>query len=158
MSGYVYLIGNPLFNWYKIGKSITPEIRIKDLGILLPFKIKVMSVWKAENHHLMESALHDIYKKNRINGEWFEFTGDDIGKIINSIPEESRVFLDNSDRFSNIIEDTSSKGKIIGLKVQKLRGDFSLEERERRRIESMEQKKRNKDIGLSNKGLPLKGK
>jgi hypothetical protein len=48
MAGYVYLIGNSIFNWYKIGKSVTPEVRIKDLGILLPFKIKVMSIWKAE--------------------------------------------------------------------------------------------------------------
>ena len=35
MAGYVYLIGNSIFGWYKIGKSISPEIRIKDLGILL---------------------------------------------------------------------------------------------------------------------------
>jgi hypothetical protein len=56
MAGYVYLIGTPIFGWYKIGKSITPEIRVKDLGILLPFKIKVMAIWKAENHHLMESS------------------------------------------------------------------------------------------------------
>jgi hypothetical protein len=156
MSGYVYLIGNPLFNWYKIGKSITPEIRIKDLGILLPFKIKVMSVWKAENHHLMETTLHDIYKKNRINGEWFEFTGDDIGKIINSIPEEARVYLDNTDRFSNIDEDRHKDQVVTGLKIRKLRGNFTPEERELKRIESMEIKRKNKEAGLSNKGLPLK--
>ena len=24
--GYVYLIGTPTFGWYKIGKSITPEV------------------------------------------------------------------------------------------------------------------------------------
>jgi hypothetical protein len=27
MAGYVYLIGTPIFGWYKIGKSITPEVR-----------------------------------------------------------------------------------------------------------------------------------
>ena len=136
MSGYVYLIGNPIFNWYKIGKSVSPEIRIKDLGILLPFK--VMSVWKAENHHLMESTLHDIYKKYRINGEWFEFTGNDIGKIIESIPEEARIFLDRSDKFSNIEEDTRGEKKIIGVRTQKLRGNFTPEERDERRIASMQ--------------------
>ena len=74
MAGYVYLIGTTTFGWYKIGKSITPEIRIKDLGILLPFKITIIGVWKAVNHHLMEKTLHEIYASSRINGEWFEFT------------------------------------------------------------------------------------
>ena len=41
MAGYVYLIGTPIFGWYKIGKSKTPEVRIKDLGILLPFKLHI---------------------------------------------------------------------------------------------------------------------
>ena len=158
MAGYVYLIGNPIFNWYKIGKSVTPEVRIKDLGILLPFKIKVMSVWKAENHHLMESSLHEIYKKNRINGEWFEFTGDDIGKIIDSIPDEVRIYLDKSDKFSNIGEDTKGEKKIIGVRVQKLRGNFTDEERELLKAESIERKKKNKAAGLSNSGQILKDK
>jgi Meiotically up-regulated gene 113 len=158
MSGYVYLIGNPIFNWYKIGKSITPEIRIKDIGILLPFKIKVMSVWKAENHHLMESTMHGIYEKNRINGEWFEFTGDDIGRIIESIPAEARIYLDRSDKFSNIEEDTKNSKRVIGVRTQKLRGNFTTEERELLKAESMERKRKNKEAGLSNSGQLLKGK
>lgn len=138
MAGYVYLIGNPIFNWYKIGKSVSPEIRIKDLGILLPFKIKVIGVWSAKNHHLMESSLHEIYNKNRINGEWFEFTGDDIGKIFQSIPDEARVYLDRSDKFSNIDTDTRNSNRIIGVRVQKLRGNFTAEERDAKRIASMQ--------------------
>lgn len=105
---------------------------------------------------MMEAALHDIYKKNRINGEWFEFTGDDIGKIINSIPEEARVYLDNTDKFSNIDEDRHKDRVVTGLKIRKLRGNFTPKERELKRIESMEIKKKNKEAGLSNKGLPLK--
>ena len=154
MSGYVYLIGNSIFGWYKIGKSITPEVRVKDIGILLPFKIKVFSIWKAENHHLMETSLHEIYHKNRINGEWFEFTGDDIGKVINSIPEEARIYLDNSDRFSNIDLDVKDNRRVIGVRREKLRGDFTSEEREQRRIESIENQKKNKEKGLTNKGRP----
>ena len=76
MAGYVYLIGTPTFGWYKIGKSSTPEVRVKDLGILLPFKLYIIGVWYAENHHLMETTLHEIYSSCRINGEWFEFTGE----------------------------------------------------------------------------------
>lgn len=153
MSGYVYLIGNSIFGWYKIGKSITPEIRIKDLGILLPFKIKVYSIWEAKNHHLMESTLHEIYDINRINGEWFEFTGDEIGKLIDSIPAETRIYLDNSDKFSNIEIDTKSSRRVLGVRKENLRGNFTSEEREKRRIESIERQQANKAAGLSNKGL-----
>jgi hypothetical protein len=56
MTGFVYLIGSTTFGWYKIGKSITPEVRIQNLGILLPFKIEVIAVWKAANHHAMEKT------------------------------------------------------------------------------------------------------
>lgn len=158
MSGYVYLIGNSIFGWYKIGKSITPEVRIKDLGILLPFKIKVYGVWQAKNHHLMESTLHEIYNKNRINGEWFEFTGEEIGKLIGSIPVETQIYLDNTDKFSNIEIDTKSSRRVLGVRKEKLRGNFTPEERERKRIESIEKQKANREAGLSNKGLPRKDK
>jgi hypothetical protein len=158
MSGYVYLIGNSIFGWYKIGKSITPEIRIKDLGILLPFKIKVYSVWAAKNHHLMESSLHEIYEHNRINGEWFEFTGEEIGKLIDSIPVETRIFLDNTDKFSNIDVDRKSSKRVLGVRKEKLRGNFTPEEREHRRIESIEKQKAYKAAGLTNKGLPRQDK
>ena len=82
--GYVYLIGTPIFGWYKIGKSRTPEVRVKDLGILLPFKVEIIGVWKAVNHHLMESTLHEMYKTNKINGEWF------VAPIYNEAIQDSK--------------------------------------------------------------------
>jgi len=84
-SGYVYLIGSPVFGWYKIGKSISPEIRVTDIGVLLPFKIHVIGVWGAANHHQMEKALHEIHKDKRINGEWFEFEKKEVyEKVFNA--------------------------------------------------------------------------
>ena len=124
MTGYVYLIGSPTFGWYKIGKSITPEVRIKDLGILLPFKVHVIGVWSAQNHHAMEKALHEMYTENRINGEWFEFTKKSVYEVFNKIPSETRIYpitgLDTSfDKFSNIILDTKKDKAIIGVRVRK---------------------------------------
>ena len=144
--GYVYLIGTPIFGWYKIGKSRTPEVRIKDLGILLPFKIEIIGVWKADNHHLMESTLHQIYHSNKINGEWFEFSRKEAYKLFSSIPEETRIYPINDkehifDRFSNIIEDKRNDKKVIGVRTQKLRGNFTPEEREAKRLAAIEQQK-----------------
>lgn len=131
MAGYVYLIGTPVFGWYKIGKSITPEVRIKDLGILLPFKIHVMGVWAAANHHLMETTLHEMYADCRINGEWFEFTKKSVYDVFNKIPSETRIYpvegINHAfDKFSNITGDTKNDRAIIGVRVR--RGTQSEEE------------------------------
>ena len=167
--GYVYLIGTPIFGWYKIGKSHTPEVRVKDLGILLPFKVEIIGVWKAVNHHLMESTLHEMYKSNKINGEWFEFSKKEAYKVFSSIPEESRIYpTDNVehplDSFSNIEEDRKNAKKVIGVRTQKLRGNFTAEEREAKRQEAMakhaekkrlreNQKETQKTLGFSRIGL-----
>ena len=142
MAGYVYFIGTPIFGWYKIGKSITPEVRIKDLGILLPFKIEVIAVWSAQNHHAMEKVLHEIYAANRINGEWFEFTKDAAFAVVDNIPAETRIYskysdVDKFDYFSNITADVKKSKRIIGVKVEKLRGDFTAEERDHLRVSSI---------------------
>jgi hypothetical protein len=153
-SGYVYLIGTPIFGWYKIGKAKDPKVRVTDLGILLPFKIDVIAVWGAANHHLLEKTLHDIHKKSKINGEWFEFSKDEIIELINSIPETTRISTENNfnlSSFSNIAEDMRTakthspyRGKVLGVKIQKLRGNFTPEEREAKRIAAIEKQKEKK--------------
>ncbi len=151
MSGYVYLIGTPIFGWYKIGKSITPEVRIKDLGILLPFKLHIIGVWKAENHHMMETALHEMYADHRINGEWFEFDKAFATTVFNSIPVETRIYPNQEshslDKFSNVVEDTRKDKKIIGVRTQKLRGDFTDEERHNMRIVAMGHQRMKRILG-----------
>ena len=126
MAGYIYLIGSSLFGWYKIGKSISPETRVKDLGILLPFKIEVFAIWKSENHHLIEKYFHDKYKAYHINGEWFSFKVEDIKEILQK--EVITAFLvfskdgENKGKsfstFSNIRSD-APEGMYIKLKIKK---------------------------------------
>lgn len=154
MSGYVYLIGSPIFRWYKIGKSKTPVIRVKDLGILLPFKLHVIGVWKAENHSLLEKTLHEIYNPCRINGEWFEFTRVDVHKVFDQIPSEACIYPTENkdhplDQFSNINEDTIKSKRVIGVRVQKLRGNFTAEERDEKRIEAMRRKKEQRELQVA---------
>lgn len=155
MAGFVYLIGSSTFRWYKIGKSKTPEVRVTDLGVLLPFKITVHAVWKATNHHSMEKLLHSQYQKNQINGEWFEFTKDEVRSLIESIPSEANVFLSEEhklQKFSNVAEDTINGRRVLGPRLQKLRGEFTPEERDAIRIERMEQAQEFKRLGLTRTG------
>lgn len=85
-SGYVYFIGNQEYLWYKIGKSRNPDIRLDDIGILLPFPIKVFAIWKAENHHDAEIAMHKRYSEFHIHGEWFKIPRDVRQSIIDGDP------------------------------------------------------------------------
>lgn len=92
MTGYVYLIGSPKFGWYKIGKSIHPNIRIRDLGILLPFSIEVIALWKASNYSFLETMLHEKYAAQQINGEWFSFDLVQLRSIFEEMIGSERVF------------------------------------------------------------------
>lgn len=152
MAGYVYLIGNPIFKWYKIGKSVSPEVRVQELGILLPFKLTVIGVWKAADHSLLESELHARYEYCRINGEWFRFEHDEIYHLFRLLPKTACVYpletMPNQtlEKFSNIEEDKRGGRRIIGVRTQKLRGNFTPEEREQKRQTAIEMQKHKKQL------------
>jgi hypothetical protein len=157
VNGYVYLIGNPVFGWYKIGKSISPEIRIKDLGILLPFKLQVVGIWQAANHHLLERTLHEVYKDRNINGEWFEFKKKEVYELFAKLPNTVRVFpahwrplhwddTGDNGKFSNVEYDKKDDRRVIGVRKQKLRGNFTEHEREEKRQAHIYQQQLNKEL------------
>lgn len=152
MAGYVYLIGNPVFKWYKIGKSLSPEVRVQDLGILLPFKLVVIGVWRAADHSDLELELHARYEYCRINGEWFQFEHDEIHHLFKLLPKAVCVYPSETtpnsilEKFSNIEEDKRGKRRIIGVRTQKLRGNFTPEEREQKRQTAIEAQRRKKQL------------
>jgi len=157
MAGYVYLIGTPTFRWYKIGKSRVPEIRIQDLGILLPFKIEIVGIWKAHDHTALESLLHERYAERRINGEWFHFYRAEVMGIFASLPEEARIFPSgNSDsffaKFSNIERDCP-EGKRLHLSTRRVRGNFTDEQRAYLRQKAIEEHKKKKALRDANKSM-----
>lgn len=85
-SGYVYLIGSRRFGWFKIGKSTRPEIRMEEIGILLPFKIELFAVWGTKNHSALEGAFHREYAEHHIHGEWFLLNLSLLDKIVMEYP------------------------------------------------------------------------
>jgi Meiotically up-regulated gene 113 len=101
VKGYIYLIGSKHFRWYKIGKSRTPNIRIKNIGVLLPFKIRIFGLWRVEDSSLAEATLHELYSKKNINGEWFLLKDEDVEALISKIlPVDARIFPhEGSDTF-----------------------------------------------------------
>lgn len=67
--GYVYILKSEY--GYKIGKSKKLEDRVKKFGVLLPFSFDLVCYIKTADHGKVERELHQIFKDDRINGEWF---------------------------------------------------------------------------------------
>lgn len=72
-AGYVYIIKSEY--GYKIGKSRKLENRIKKFGVLLPFTFELVCFIKSMNFSKIEKELHSIFEQDRINGEWFNLSG-----------------------------------------------------------------------------------
>lgn len=116
MPGHVYLIGSRKFHWFKIGKSSNATIRVNQLGILLPFRIEVLAIWKTRAPTVLERQLHEKHAANRINGEWFNFTTEELkGIIFDMLWASTEGGID----FENLPEDYAPDGKTAVFKFKK---------------------------------------
>ena len=109
MAGHVYLIGSRKFHWFKIGKSARATIRISELGILIPFRIEVIAIWKADSHHKLERDLHEKYSGYIINGEWFSFNPEQLNCVISEMLYASTEI---NSKFCNFAADVVPSGAI----------------------------------------------
>lgn len=104
-AGYVYLLGSSQFGWYKIGKARIPAVRLRDIGILLPFKVEVFALWRTSNRHRLEREMHDKYASFRTNGEWFCFGQDQATAIVRDPQPLDAMLHPVTMNVSNLSED-----------------------------------------------------
>ncbi len=80
---FVYVIQATGTNRIKLGYSIQPEQRLKELQTGSPYKLKMLAQWPGTRY--MESQLHRALAAYRQDGEWFEvppFAGMLIWQIV----------------------------------------------------------------------------
>jgi hypothetical protein len=70
ISGYVYILKAEQYS--KIGRTKTPDDRIKTLAIQLPFPVELHELIACDDEVEAERALHEKYAAYRCNGEWFK--------------------------------------------------------------------------------------
>jgi len=132
MSGYVYLLGSKKFHWYKIGKTRHATIRVSELGILLPFRIEVIAIWQAWDHHELERLLHLEFEPYRVNGEWFSLSSQQVDRLVSQMRHGATA---HAIGFTNIKEETvDPEGNVIEIKFRK---HLTPEEREAKKQKSM---------------------
>lgn len=79
--GYVYLIGNKFYHWYKIGVTQDVHERLRGLQVGCPVQlIKLNWAW-VKNPDAVEQNLHTKYSSRRLHGEWFFLPDEDVAEI-----------------------------------------------------------------------------
>lgn len=81
---FVYLLGSKPLGWYKIGRSTNPRMRRFAIDSVLPFEIELLAVWETDRAVGLERDMHDRCSANRVRGEWFRFTGEQLTALLNS--------------------------------------------------------------------------
>lgn len=76
--GYIYLIHGLGTPWYKIGRSVSPEVRQSQLGTKGPFKHDLFHVLEVDDMATAEQMLHAHFEDVKAEGEWFKLTASDV--------------------------------------------------------------------------------
>lgn len=78
---YLYLIqckANQFFTHYKIGIANDVQTRLATLQTGNPFELELIECYGFENAEIVERAIHQAFKKQRIRGEWFELNSHQV--------------------------------------------------------------------------------
>lgn len=82
--GAIYILSG-LPDIYKIGKTIHLNKRMYQLRVQLPFRVQL--VWSDYTSHMstVERAIHKELRAQRINGEWFGLTGEQLQYVKDAV-------------------------------------------------------------------------
>lgn len=128
-TAYVYLFATDQ-GWWKIGQTINPERRLRDLSTL-PFNIWIEHIIEYHSAGALERRIHDRFKDKRISGEWFRLDTKDV-KWFKSLapnggkydPMKSKIGLLNASpptRFFRL-QETENKGDADRLLTGSIQG------------------------------------
>ncbi|MFI5867712.1 GIY-YIG nuclease family protein [Streptomyces sp. NPDC051546] len=86
----VYVIGSAGSTRVKIGTSVNPEKRLKELQTGNPDRLEVL--WCTPGGRELEALLHRAFADRRVEGEWFDFGGmQPIGAIPAAVHQQSET-------------------------------------------------------------------
>jgi len=95
--GYVYIIGNEQYGWYKIGYSLNPYERLIAFNVGCPVPLSIVAKFKCPKTLCtsLEADLHKTFSEQQLHNEWFNLTAEDLTRaknlanlwILNRVPE-----------------------------------------------------------------------
>ncbi len=125
-SGYVYIAQSGERPYYKIGFSTRrPITRIGDMQTGNPDKLKVVEVFWCINASEVEKRLHWLFRAERVQGEWFKLTPEQLERLITILTGEP-VYEIIDDEHS--YQFRTGVGQTVGYRVKLIPGDFTMEQ------------------------------
>ena len=125
---YCYLMYDG--KYYKIGKSIHPQKRLKQLKTANP-NIEIVDTSKLVD----EKDLHNLYKHKNITLEWFDLTNEDVNEIKSLFKDSEAHIKINKIEESKIEKENEAIQKIEKRKIKEK------EEEEERKLNLLNSKK-----------------
>lgn len=90
--GYVYLARLEGTAFFKIGQTVNPVARFKELNRALPIEILIICAVATEKPSFVERALHRHFAEQRVKGEWFTLNESTALRVfINAIEETKSI-------------------------------------------------------------------
>lgn len=84
--GNVYIIQLGDTDIYKIGISIDPDKRLKQLQSKSPIPLNLLWTNFGHDYKSIEKFIHYWFKDKRVRGEWFKLSSEDILYITETYP------------------------------------------------------------------------
>jgi hypothetical protein len=78
----LYLIWSRELDRYKIGISVDPESRLKELQTSSPSILEMIAFKNVKDARNAEAALHKKYASANVTGEWFELSDQDVVDLV----------------------------------------------------------------------------
>lgn len=125
----LYIIKQENSDYYKIGKSSSPDYRLLTLQIGNPNKLTIEYI--KEGYGSLEGWIHEKFKKYRHIGEWFEFSPEMYAQLIYYIEVE-------------LEQELEEKHEQIKLKIEEYKEQKREQEERRKRWEKEEKKRQRK--------------
>ena len=76
--GFVYLVREVNGDHHKIGRAKDVAKRVDIFNVKLPFKVELSHVIESDDYIGCEEHLHRLYRKKRVDGEWFALDDGDV--------------------------------------------------------------------------------
>lgn len=83
--GFVYLIQAGDSFRFKIGRSVDPERRIKEMQVGSAVKLKLLCQKKCRDVCAQENRWHELFGASRKHGEWFDLDEKQLPKIVTAL-------------------------------------------------------------------------
>lgn len=80
--GWVYLVHAEGTNRYKIGRSVNPVVRAKDLEKQSPYPLRLVKTFHTPDCVADEASLHEKFSSLRVHGEWFDLPPEKVNRYV----------------------------------------------------------------------------